>query len=115
MVSQTTPIAKLDQLPAAARDRIEQLRLLFIDRSKGHLTQIQQILVERQTASELLAADANLMKLAHSLVGTSGIFGFQALGEAAFKVESILRETGYKEADFAEAMAGLIDQLNSLD
>lgn len=115
MVSQMTPIAKLDQLPVAARDRIEQLRLLFIERSKGNLTQIQEVLVERQTAGELAAADANLMKLAHSLVGTSGIFGFQALGDAAFKVESTLREAEYKEADFAQAIAKLMDQLTTLD
>ena len=115
MAHQTSSISKLDQLPEAARDRIEQLRLLFIDRSKGHLTQIQQLLVERQTASELPAADANLVKLAHSLVGTSGIFGFQSLGEAAFKVESILREAEFSETDFDQAIAVLVDQLNALD
>lgn len=115
MANQTTSISKLDQLPEAARDRIEQLRLLFIERSKGHLTQIEQVLADRQTASERPAADANLVKLAHSLVGASGIFGFQALGEAAFKVESTLREAGHREADFDQAMAGLIDQLNALD
>jgi len=114
MANQTTSISKLDQLPEAARDRIEQLRLLFIERSKGHLTQIEQVLVERQTASELPAADANLIKLAHSLVGTSGIFGFQGLGDAAFQVESTLRKTGYRESDFAQAIAGLVDQLNAL-
>jgi len=115
MANQTTSISKLDQLPEAARDRIEQLRLLFIERSKGHLVQIQQVLADRQTASERPAADANLVKLAHSLVGTSGIFGFQALGEAAFKVESTLRVAGYREADFDQAIAGLMDQLNALD
>ena len=107
--------SRLEQLPEAARDRIEQLRLLFIERSKGHLGLIQELLLKRQSASELQAADADLVKLAHSLVGTSGIFGFQGLGEAAFKVESTLRESGYREADFAPAIAGLVDQLNALD
>ena len=104
----------MEKLPEAARDRIEQLRLLFIERSKGHLVQIQELLVKRQSASELKAADADLMTLAHSLVGTSGIFGFQALGEAAFKLENTVRETGYSESDFAQAMDELIDRLNAL-
>jgi len=115
MANQMTGISKLDQLPEAARDRIEQLRLLFIERSRGHIEQIEQALARRQSVSELPAADADLIKLAHSLVGTSGIFGFQALGEAAFKVETTLRKTGYRETDFEEVMAGLIDQLNALD
>ncbi|MGJ8569273.1 MAG: Hpt domain-containing protein [Hoeflea sp.] len=114
MANQTMSVSKLDQLPEAARDRIEQLRLLFIERSKGHLVQIQELASKRQFASETQAADADLMKLAHSLVGTSGIFGFQALGEAAFKLENTVRENGYSEADFTEAMAGLIEQLNAL-
>jgi len=115
MANHMMSASKLEKLPAAARDRIEQLRLLFIERSKGHLVQIEELLVKRQSASELKAADADLMTLAHSLVGTSGIFGFQALGEAAFKFENTLREPGYSEADFALAMAGLTDQLNALD
>ena len=77
--------------------------------------QIQELLVRRQSGSGLQAADADLISLAHSLVGTSGIFGYQALGEVAFEVETILREPGYSEPDFAQAMAALIDQLNTLD
>lgn len=115
MANQTSSISKLDQLPDAARDRIAQLRVLFIERSKGHLEQIQQALARRQSPSERPAADADLVKLAHSLVGTSGIFGFQALGEAAFKVETTLREAGYREADFKDAIDSLIKQLNALD
>jgi len=115
MANQTMSASKLDQLPEAARARIEQLRLLFIERSKGHLVQIRELLVKRQSAGEVQAADADLMTLAHSFVGTSGIFGFQPLGEAAFKLENTVRETGYSEADFTQAMAGLIEQLNALD
>lgn len=115
MANHPMSASKLDQLPEAARDRIEQLRLLFIERSKGHLVQIQELLAKRQSANELQAADADLMKLAHSLVGTSGIFGFQALGDAAFNLENTVRETGYSESDFAKAMDGLLDQLNALD
>lgn len=106
--------SKLEQLPPAARDRIEKLRLLFIDRSRGHLVQIRELLEKRQTAGEQEAVDADLVQLAHSLAGTSGIFGFQSLGEAAVKVEATLRETGHSEADFAQAIDELIDQLNEL-
>lgn len=115
MSNQATSISKLDQLPEAARDRIEQLRLLFVERSKGHLAEILQLLDERQATSEQLASDTALIKLAHSLVGASGIFGFKTLGNAAFEVESTLREAGYSEADFDRVMEGLTGQLKALD
>jgi len=115
MANHMMSASKLEKLPEAARDRIGQLRLLFIERSKENLVQIQELVVKRQSPDSLKAADADLMKLAHSLVGTSGIFGFQALGEAAFRFETTLREPGYSESDFELAMAELINQLNTLD
>ena len=114
MAIQTANTTKLEQLPEAARDRIEQLRLLFIERSRGHLTEIQQLLDERQTASDPRTIDADLIKLAHSLVGASGIFGFQELGDTAFKFETTLRKPGYHEADFTQVAGDLIDQLTLL-
>ena len=106
--------SKLDQLPAEARDRIEKLRLLFVERSRGHLEQIHELLARRKLPGELEAADADLMTLAHSLVGTAGIFGFQSLGEAAFKLENTVRVDGYSEDDFASAMTDLLDQINAM-
>lgn len=107
--------SKLDQLPAEARDRIETLRLLFIERSRGHLEQIQELLARRKLPGERKAADADLMTLAHSLVGTSGIFGFQSLGEAAFKLENTMRVDGYSEAGFTSAMADLLEQIEAME
>lgn len=107
--------SKLEQLPVEARDRIEKLRLLFIERSRGHLEQIHQLLAKRKLPGEREAADADLMTLAHSLVGTSGIFGFQSLGEAAFKFETTARVDGYSEADFTSAMADLLDQIKAME
>lgn len=114
MPIKTKAIDKLEQLPEAARDRIAQLRLLFVDRSKGHLAEILQALEERKTADEPRASDADLIKLAHSLVGASGIFGHQALGNAAFEVESTLRLAEYSDAEFDRVIAGLIGQLQTL-
>ena len=114
MANHTMNAGKLDQLPAEARDRIEQLRLLFIERSRGHLDQIEELLAARQSSGEVAAADAHLVTLAHSLVGASGIFGCQALGEAAFRLENVLREDGYSESDFASALADLVDQIKAL-
>jgi HPt (histidine-containing phosphotransfer) domain-containing protein len=115
MPNQATSISKLDQLPEAARDRIEQLQLLFVERSKGHLAEIHQVLDERRATNDRRASDTALIKLAHSLVGASGIFGFQDLGNAAFEVESILGQTRYSEADFNRVLEGLIGQLKMLD
>ena len=114
MPNQMAHATTLDQLPEAARDRIQQLRLLFIERSIQHLSQIRQLLDERARAEDPRAKDADLIKLAHSMVGASGIFGFQDLGNAAFKLENILREPGYSEADFLQAANELIAQLTML-
>lgn len=114
-VNQTMNASNLDQLPEAARDRIGQLRVLFVERSKGHLVQIQEILDERKVASDPRARDGELVKLAHSLVGAAGIFGFQDLGDIAFKAESLLRETGYSEEEFAAAIGDLNNHLTALD
>jgi len=108
MSNQMTNTKKLDQLPEAARDRIQQLRLLFIERSIEQLSQIRQFLDERARAEEPRAKDTDLIKLAHSMVGASGIFGFQDLGNAAFKLENTLRQPGYNEADFLRAADDLI-------
>ena len=102
---------KLDQLPEAARDRIQQLRVLFVERSMVHLEQIRQLLEERQHAENPRAMDPDLVKLAHSMVGASGIFGFQDLGNAAFQLENTLRDPGYSDAAFNEAADGVIAQL----
>ncbi|WP_340159431.1 Hpt domain-containing protein [uncultured Hoeflea sp.] len=115
MANQMMNASKLEELPAEARERIETLRLLFIERSRGHLEQIQELLALRKLPGERGAADADLMTLAHSLVGTAGIFGFQALGEAAFRFENTVREEGYSEAEFASAMADLLDQIKAME
>jgi len=111
MGNQTATASKMDQLPEAARDRIEQLRLLFIERSKENLAQIRQLLDARKTANDPRSIDEGLMTLAHSLVGASGIFGFPELGDKAFRVEATLRSADYQEADFAEVTSELIEQL----
>jgi len=114
MSNQVTKTEKLDQLPEAARDRIQQLRLLFIERSMEQLSQIRQLLEERKRAEDPRAKDGDLIRLAHSMVGASGIFGFQDLGNAAFKLENTLREPGYSEADFLQAADDLIARLTML-
>lgn len=114
MAHQSANNTKLDQLPEDARDRIEQLKLLFIERSKGNLDQIRDLLEHRQTASDPRSVDVDLVKLTHSLVGASGIFGFQELGETAFRLENVLRTPGYQEADFENLAGELINQLTML-
>lgn len=111
MSNPMTKTDKLDQLPEAARDRIQQLRLLFIKRSMEQLSQIRQLLEERTRAEDPRARDAELISLAHSMVGASSIFGFPDLGNAAFKLENNLREPGYSEADFLQAADDLIARL----
>lgn len=114
MASQTAPAAKLDQLPEAARDRIAQLRQLFIERSKGNLTEIRQLLDRRQIPDERDDADSQLAKLAHSLVGASGIFGFPHLGESAFRLETALRDPGCGDAERETLIADLVGLLEGL-
>ncbi|MEM5473834.1 Hpt domain-containing protein [Hoeflea sp. AS60] len=114
MSNQTAHATKLEQLPEAARDRIQQLRLLFIERSMEQLAQIRHLLDERAGAEDPRTMDADLIKLAHSMVGASGIFGFPGIGNAAFKLENILREAGYSEADFEQAADELIAELTML-
>lgn len=114
MARQSANTIGLDQLPEAARDRIEQLKLLFIERSKGNLDQIRDLLARRQLASDPHSVDADLIKLAHSLVGASGIFGFQQLGDAAFRLETLLRAPCYQKPEFERLSADLVEQLAGL-
>ncbi|SOE17126.1 Hpt domain-containing protein [Hoeflea halophila] len=115
MLNRKLKTTRLDQLPPEARDRIEQLRHQFIQRSRGHLDQIGELLAARQSPGGMIAADAGLSTLAHSLVGASGVFGFQALGEAAVRLEKILRQDGYCESGFTTAITGLINEIEALD
>ena len=115
MTTQPVRTRKLDQLPDAARERIDQLRGLFIERSKGHLTQIRQLLADRLEVSDHQTVDAELIALLHSLVGASGIFGYQELGEAAFRLENTLREANHSKTEFDQATADLIAHLNGLE
>lgn len=106
---------KFGQLPPEARDRIEQLRRQFIERSRGHLDQIRELLAARQSPGGAIAADAGLVTLAHTLVGASGIFGCEALGEAAFRLERILQQDGYSEPGFTSAITDLVNEIKALD
>ncbi len=115
VASQPKSVDKLDQLPDEALNRIAQLRLLFVARCKENLIQIRQLLDDRTAANGRTTQDPELVKLVHSLAGTSAIFGYRDLGRTAFKLEATLREVNYPEANFAQAIDDLIEQLTALD
>ncbi|MCY0093648.1 Hpt domain-containing protein [Hoeflea ulvae] len=115
MASQAHNGNQLDKLSDEAKDRVAQLRLLFVERCKENLAQIRQILGDPAEAGGLAQQQrADLIKLAHSLAGASAIFGYKELGVTAFKVETKLREAKYREADLAQILDELMDQLTAL-
>lgn len=114
MAQQPAHTTSIEQLPEAARERIAQLKLLFIERSKGNLEQIRDLLGRRAREDDPRVINDELIKLAHSLVGASGLFGFPELGEMAFRLETLMRTPGYAEADFDRLSADLVDELARL-
>lgn len=102
------------RLSDASRQRIEQLRVVFIERSRQNLAQIRELLARRPTENDPRAVDTDLIKLAHTLVGASGLFGFHDLGNAAHEVEITLLRPDYTEAEFDAVTGELVEKLSQI-
>ncbi|MBA67918.1 MAG: hypothetical protein CML30_03515 [Rhizobiales bacterium] len=112
MSHQTAPTNGPARLSDASRQRIEQLRVLFIERSRQNLAEIKALIARRPIESDPRAVDEDLIKLAHTLVGASGLFGFHDLGNTAHEVEVTLLRPGYTEAEFDGVTGQLVEKLS---
>lgn len=73
-------------------DRLAQLRGRFIDRTRQDATTIR-LLRERWQGGEPLAGELLelLKRMTHGLAGAAGVFGFDAVSDAAHRLEGVLR------------------------
>ena len=87
-------------------DRLRELRQRFIDRSRS----------DRDSLVAALAADdrLELQRLAHSLAGAGGLFGFPEISDAGQRLEDALDESA-EAVEVLAAGEALLRKLEALD
>ena len=87
-------------------DRLRELRQRFIDRSR----------LDRDLLTTALATNDHpeMQRLAHSLAGAGGLFGFPEISDAGQRLEDALDENA-DAGDVRAAGEALLRQLESLD
>jgi CheY-like chemotaxis protein len=71
---------------------LDELRQSFSDRLGGRVREIAEACEEARTAPGSLEPLRRLHRLAHSLHGTAGTFGYPAVGDAAYALERRVKE-----------------------
>ncbi len=67
---------------------MRRLRLRFVERARGQLADLKQF--ADAAGAAIPENHADLVPIAHSLAGASGIFGFPGLGDCASELETAL-------------------------
>jgi len=104
--------------PVASVDfeaRLAELRLRFIERTRRDGDAVRG-LRDRLAAGEPLAGDLlrDLCRTVHGLSGAAGVFGFDAISEAAHRAEVCLRAMDGPPGDPAPLLDALEAQLETV-
>jgi HPt (histidine-containing phosphotransfer) domain-containing protein len=103
-----TPEQKL----AAARERMAELAVKFIERSRGEMAVIRSRLAA--LGADDSGALAEIRNLAHRMCGTGATLGFEALADRAHDVEKMCIALADRAALDAAALDGFQRQVDLL-
>lgn len=109
------PIGDLPTGAPAFADRLAALKLRFLDRSAQDAVAIRS-LRDRLRHGEPLEGEVlrQLTHTAHGLSGAAGIFGFEAVSDAAHRVETVLRGFAERPTDIDGPLDVLEGELAAL-
>ena len=97
---------------AAARARMAELALRFIERTRGEIETLRVRLTALGAGDRAAAADIH--NLAHRICGTGATLGFEALAERARRLEKIAAEHEGGAALDPDALSVLAAAIDSL-
>lgn len=103
--------------PAVATGFLAQLEILrrrFVERTLADAAQLRSLRASCLSPARTPEIEHALGRLTHSLSGSAGIFGYAGISETAFRIELMLRRSELDEAELAEAIDGLIGELDAL-
>ncbi|WP_376717774.1 Hpt domain-containing protein [Labrys neptuniae] len=93
-------------------DPIARLRLRFIERAHGQLAALKTLAGDQIAVPSEKHAD--LVRIAHSLSGAGGTFGFPEVSRCAFELETALTAPGgTDQVAIQQHLARLIAELES--
>ena len=114
MTTETASKIAPNPLPEAARNRIEQLRILFIVRCRDNAEMIRARLEENVHRDDPQSFRAEVIPVLHSLVGTGGIFGYRELSEATAATKRLLRQSEGFSEEWIPALNTVLAHLDAL-
>lgn len=113
-----TDATRTDEAPVATVDfeaRLIELRRRFVERTRrdGDVVRAFRARLER---GETLTGEfhRDLTRTVHGLSGAAGVFGYDAISEAAHRAELCLRDLGGPCGDQLALLDALLDELAAL-
>ena len=93
-------------------DRLAALRKRFLDRATIDAKALEGIALELEAGPQRAQAQQRIRRIAHSLAGAGGTFGFASLSLCATKLEEFVSDVS-DSPDLADACRALIAEIRS--
>ena len=102
--------------PLSSRERIEKLRLTFVQKLPERMTEARALLDRLEEGPDDQGSADALERVCHRVKGTARSFGFHDLGAAAARAEELVRELlaappGPSPVPWGEKLGGPLDEL----